>query len=295
MDALAICRQPGEPVEYLEARRATFGAGYGADVPLGRLVQALPPLADAPLENAAEFRDGGALALVRRGAVNFVVKARAAQAAGAAGLVVLNTEEENFVPNAPEGDDAADVTIPVLCVSADCEERLLQLLLGNDGHSCCGLLFSAANLRKAIEAGDEGTAHLAILGGQAGASRWSGAAPPPPGSFDPLVWTAELPCRGGAGSTYTSRASPPLFVASYLGHEAIVRLLLATLPALEGFEMAGAQQQRVTEMLGAQQAAVLLQPLQPEFEPPTRSHEPTGEGRSDAPIFRPKINVVVEV
>ena len=53
--------------------------------------------------------------------------ARAVQAAGAVGLIVLNTEEENFVPSAPEGDDAADVAIPVVCVSAAHAELLLAI------------------------------------------------------------------------------------------------------------------------------------------------------------------------
>eukprot|EP01043_Picozoa_sp_COSAG02_P117719 COSAG02_NODE_54267_length_297_cov_0.717172_1_plen_90_part_10 len=53
--------------------------------------------------------------------------ARAVQAAGAVGLIVFNTEEENFVPTAPEGDEAADIAIPVVCVSAVHAELLLTI------------------------------------------------------------------------------------------------------------------------------------------------------------------------
>jgi hypothetical protein len=178
MDAVAVCRH-GAPTAYIEARRANFGAGciYGADCPLALTpVRAAPPLADAGLlANAEEFEGGHAVALVLRGTVNFVEKARAAQAAGAAALIVLNTEEENFIPSAPHGDDAADVAIPVVCVSAAWADQLLAMAdaakagittvdsalggAGNDDmagagvETRLGLLFSATNLRSAIENG----------------------------------------------------------------------------------------------------------------------------------------------
>ena len=130
MDAIAVVRAsvaggPLNPAQYLEARRATFGGSYHADLEPGRPVRTVPPLADAPLENPHELEGG--LALVVRGGVNFVQKARAVQTAGAVGLIVLNTEEENFVPTAPEGDEASDITIPVVCVSAVHAELLLAV------------------------------------------------------------------------------------------------------------------------------------------------------------------------
>ena len=277
MDAIAVVRPGGERVtQYLEARRATFGGSYRADLAPGRAVRAVPPMADGPLENPHELEGG--LALVARGGVNFVQKARAVQAAGAVGLIVLNTEEENFVPTAPEGDEAADIAIPVVCVSAVHAELLLAIAdeaaadiaavnqafaralddenrdaiddeddaggiaaqiaalaqgFQSGSKAALGLLFSAANLRQAIEAGDESGAREALEGGQHSVSRWS-APPPAQGSFDPLRWSAELPCQRG---TYTSCDSPPLFVASYLGHEPIVRLLLASMPSLTAFAM----------------------------------------------------------
>ena len=320
MDAVAVWRS-NAPTAYIEARRATFGAGYGSDVgPALNPVRVRPPLADAPLENPHELEGGQAVALVQRGGVNFVQKARAAQAAGAVGLIVLNTEEENFVPSAPEGDDAADVAIPVVCVSAAHSELLLAIAdeaaadiaaidaavaraldgenrdalddgddaggiaaqiaalaqgVQSGSKASLGLLFSAANLRHAIEAGDEAGARAALEGGRRGVSRWSGPPPasraafqqcwrnndgrtgaPLAGSFDPLLWTAELPCRGG---TYTSIDSPPLFVASYLGHEPIVRLLLASMPGLVAFAM---------DPSGEQAAALGL--AAPDLHPPER-------------------------
>ena len=303
MDAVAVWRigvldglgVRSSIVEYVEARRATFGAGYGTTRPPPLTpVRAAPPLADGPLTNAEEFEGGKAVALALRGGVNFVEKARAVQAAGAAALIVLNTEVENFVPNAPDDDDGADVTIPVVCVSAAFADQLLAMAdtakadiaaidrtierVGDDelrdtidgedevagfvdqiegvfsagGERSLGLMFSATNLRRAIESGDEGKARAALAGG-----RWRGEPAPAGGGFDPLRWEADLPAtRAGAGNAaaaaagtegvgggaiYTSRGSPPLLVASWLGHEPIVRLLLAAAPrmAAEAVDPAG--------------------------------------------------------
>ena len=286
MDAVAVWRSPGAPTEYVEARRANFGAGYGADSPPPLTpVRVAPPLADGPLTNAEEFEGGKAVALALRGGVNFVEKARAAQAAGAVALIVLNTEVENFVPNAPDDDDAADVSIPVVCVSAAFAEQLLAIadaakadlaaingaveravdgelrdnldgggdvagvaaqiaglaqgvFSGSKGSATLGLIFSANNLRRAIEGGDEGEARAALEGGTVNVNQWHGEPAAADGGFDPLLWEVELPAaRSGAGAgaegaVYTSRGSPPLLVASWLGHEPIVRLLIAAVPGM---------------------------------------------------------------
>jgi hypothetical protein len=307
MDAVAVWGSDGRGV-YVEARRATFGGGYDTDLPLCRPVRASPFTAagSSALENVGELR--GSIGLVLRGGgVGFVHKARAVQAAGGRGLVVLNTEDENFVPCAPDDDPADDVTIPVVCVSAahtgqllaaadeaaavargaprsdqaaggegaaaeiqlasaeagggedgsaagaSWEERAGEFAAADRGAGTMGLLFSAANLREAVEAGDQEGARTALLSGQPGVCCWhrtspwprmmGGEARPPATDdddddddamkscrrFDPLVWDAQLPCRGG---TYHSRASPPLFVASYLGHEPVVRLLVVAVPRL---------------------------------------------------------------
>ena len=274
MDAVAICTEAG--TVYLEARRATFGGGYLTDAAPLTPVRTQPWLADSALENAQEFANGNSVALALRGTVNFVAKARVAQRAGAAGLIVLNTEVENFVPNAPEDDDASDVSIPVICVSAAHSDELLAIADGTgpthvaflQTFTSVGLLFSARNLRTAIEDGDEAGARSALENRVPHVSRWSSDMLVAPGSFDPLVWSAELPAGGRHAGTYSSHGSPPFFVASYLGHEAIVRLLLTVLPALEP------QQQR------ERQASSLLHSQ--EAQHPTVPSTPTSTNAADA-------------
>ena len=78
-----------------------------------------PPLADGPLLNTNELR--GKVAIVKRGASTFVDKARRAQAAGVVGVIIVNTDDEPYVPLAGtptrgRASPGADISVPVICV-----------------------------------------------------------------------------------------------------------------------------------------------------------------------------------
>ena len=69
---------------------ARFGAST-SDFENATAVLAEPILADTELHNAESVR--GNLVVIKRGAVSFATKARRAQAAGASGVVFVNTDE----------------------------------------------------------------------------------------------------------------------------------------------------------------------------------------------------------
>jgi hypothetical protein len=80
-----------------------------------------------PVEGCSEFTNAadvkGKVAVLRRGACMFANKAHHAQAAGAAGVVIVNTE--NGLSRMFGGDTKSNfVTIPVAMVSKDCGEEL---------------------------------------------------------------------------------------------------------------------------------------------------------------------------
>ena len=89
---------------------------------------AVPLVADTPLANAAALIGG--IAVMQRGVVSFVEKARRAQEAGCVGIVFVNTGEELFTLGGDEGDD--DVKLPLVCVRASVGAQLLTAL-GGDG------------------------------------------------------------------------------------------------------------------------------------------------------------------
>ncbi len=115
-------------------------AGFGPTVELvsaaqtvnGLAVAANPPLADGPLRNAAALR--GQIAVVERGSVSFVEKARRLQAAGAAAVIVLNVDEADYVPLGMVGDSGSDIAVPVVCVRRSSAELLKHL--ADLGQSC---------------------------------------------------------------------------------------------------------------------------------------------------------------
>ena len=100
---------------------ATFGA-VRMEFSRCAAVCARPLLADAPLENAAVV--SGKLAVVLRGGVSFVQKARNVQAAGAVGVICVNTDEELFQVGGEEGDD--DVSLAVIGLRASDGAALLR-------------------------------------------------------------------------------------------------------------------------------------------------------------------------
>ena len=97
----------------VEAKVARFGAQSCALADAVAL-RAIPPLADSDLRNASNLK--GAIAVVERGGNAFVDKALRVQAAGAVGVIVINTDDAPYVPlGNPAGGDEG-VRIPVVCV-----------------------------------------------------------------------------------------------------------------------------------------------------------------------------------
>ena len=97
---------------------AAFGC-FTHDLPRASCVLAQPELADRPLTNAAEAL--GAVVVVKRGGVPFVEKARHAQQAGAAAVVIVNTAHEPYMAHGhtySDGrvDDGRGLSVPVVCL-----------------------------------------------------------------------------------------------------------------------------------------------------------------------------------
>jgi hypothetical protein len=72
----------------------------------GRLIPCRPPMADTDIQNGDELK--GNIALIHRGAVPFTVKARRAAAAGAVGVVFINSDDTTFLA---EGDSGPGIRI----------------------------------------------------------------------------------------------------------------------------------------------------------------------------------------
>ena len=117
----------------LRATVAEFGRGIALESSGLRAlcVRAIPRRAERPLENAAAT--AGAVVVCDRGRVPFVTKARHAQNAGAAGVILINDTDEPLAAHGhtnPDGtaDNGLDVTIPVLCVRKSAGEILTTVL-----------------------------------------------------------------------------------------------------------------------------------------------------------------------
>ena len=113
---------------------AAFGAA-GARVNEVPAMLTQPPLADTELVNAALLK--GALAIIERGVVPFVEKARRAQAAECAAVLFINTEDKPYVPLGMEGD--GDITIPVMCVKQEDGTAIKALLSQHPVRDCFSL------------------------------------------------------------------------------------------------------------------------------------------------------------
>jgi len=125
--------------EQIPARRATFGRHISIS---GRAVIAEPFLADSELTNAASIR--GNIAVIGRGVTQFTEKALLAAAAGATGIIFVNTKKRLF--DAIGSADA--ITIPVVAVAMSAREKLTdgaQLILNLDSVFALG---SAAELER---------------------------------------------------------------------------------------------------------------------------------------------------
>ena len=104
---------------------ARFGAHRAAFPEAMLTVVASPRKADAPLRNADALR--GNVAVVLRGGCSFCEKAERVQAAGAAAVVFVNTDDELFAVAPGEGEEelAASILLPIVLVRQRDGSRLL--------------------------------------------------------------------------------------------------------------------------------------------------------------------------
>lgn len=117
---------------------ATFGTPANVASMNGRFVAALDATnVDGPAttDGCTTFTNidsiGGHVAVVDRGTCTFVTKARNAQTAGAIGLVVIDNRRDTCTPpGMGNTDDASDVTIPVISISATDGDVLRGVLGG---------------------------------------------------------------------------------------------------------------------------------------------------------------------
>ncbi|OQS04277.1 hypothetical protein THRCLA_03480 [Thraustotheca clavata] len=109
---------------------AEFSSGYDTTRLEGELVVADPISANIPLKNAKQIT--GKLVLVQRGECDFLTKALHAQKAGAIGIIVANTDEENphvaFVMDSGQFRARQITKIPAIMAPFDTAQRLLDLI-----------------------------------------------------------------------------------------------------------------------------------------------------------------------
>ena len=84
------------------------------------VVDAVPLMADSLIENASEL-EGNIAVVARGGGVSFVDKVKRASEAGAAGVIVTNTEDDLIVMG---GDEDYTSNIPVLMIKSNDAARL---------------------------------------------------------------------------------------------------------------------------------------------------------------------------
>jgi hypothetical protein len=109
----------------ITANHAQFGPSE-VSVHDAQCVQALPRVADRPLTNAQDLV--GCVAVIDRGVVPVVEKARRAQQAGAIAVFLINTEEKAFAPSGHGADKGKDITIPVVTIPRTAGSQLQALL-----------------------------------------------------------------------------------------------------------------------------------------------------------------------
>ncbi len=116
-----------------DAGTATFGPPLDT-TPVTGPIACADDSTDEPLDACEALADDmtGQIALVRRGTCAFVTKAENAQAAGAAGMVVVNNAGNSPVEMA--GVEVTPITIPVASMGRDAGEAVIDLV-------CFGILF----------------------------------------------------------------------------------------------------------------------------------------------------------
>eukprot|EP01043_Picozoa_sp_COSAG02_P016056 COSAG02_NODE_699_length_18369_cov_9.690203_12_plen_1083_part_00 len=123
----------------------------------GTAVRTEPLRADAELANSAEI--SGCVAVIERGTCSFVQKARRAQAAGAIGVLFVNTDEELFIIGGDDGDD--DIELPVVMVRASDGQAFLRELDAGPTTVSFGFVWSSSDEE---DSDDEGGGIFATWG-----------------------------------------------------------------------------------------------------------------------------------
>jgi len=111
-----------------------------ASLLLKSTVLAEPAMAESPLRNGSALR--GCVAVIERGQVAVVLKARHAQQAGAIGALIINSTDSAWRPRGHKGadgcvDEGDDITIPVVVVPKCMGD---QLKISQQGDPCLPLL-----------------------------------------------------------------------------------------------------------------------------------------------------------
>jgi hypothetical protein len=117
-------REVGSASSALSGIYAVFGPRSSFS---GKLVATKPAAAESELENAEELQ--GCVAIIARGIVPFTEKARRAAAAGAVGVVFVNSDDSFFLA---EGDSGPGIRLPCAMLSLSDGRRLLDEISGGD-------------------------------------------------------------------------------------------------------------------------------------------------------------------
>lgn len=135
-NARVIVTAPAGSEVEMGALQSAFGTGFTAGEVSGPVIGVDDGTGNLEGCNPLVNDLTGAIALVDRGTCGFVVKAQTAQAAGAIGVIVCNTELRDNVPQPYKyitmgGDDMGTVTIPAVMISwQNCETLKADLANG---------------------------------------------------------------------------------------------------------------------------------------------------------------------
>lgn len=129
----------GDEDETLSGISASFGSLLPNEAEKG---SKLPAVVSNPLNGCTSSTSklSGSIVLAFRGDCDFTTKAEVAQAQGAAGLLIINDDEDLIEMGCSEKDTNLNVTIPVVMISKSGGEVLKKSLSG--GHSVEILLYS---------------------------------------------------------------------------------------------------------------------------------------------------------
>ncbi|XP_022846416.1 signal peptide peptidase-like 3 [Olea europaea var. sylvestris] len=121
----------GDEGKSISGMSAAFGQILPTNPKEGHI---LPATFSNPLNgcSTSSSKLSGSIALAMRGECDFITKAKAAQAGGASGLLVINDDEDLVEMGCPENDTALNITIPVVMVSKSGGEEINKSMAGGE-------------------------------------------------------------------------------------------------------------------------------------------------------------------